>query len=193
MTYLAYVPFELLFPNDGRWGEVPAAHAASLAFDLATVIGLMLLGTRLRSGAEGRRLGVALAFAWTAYPFTLLGLQANVNDGLVAALLVFALLALRSPARRGLMVGLAAGGEVRPGGARAAAWPPAPGEERRSRSWPSFAAAFVGIVALSLGALPAGRRAARVLRLHDRLPVRPRLRVQPLGAPPVARLAAGRA
>ena len=97
ITYLAYVPFELLFPNDGEWGEVPAAHAASLAFDLATVIGLMLLGTRLRSGAEGRRLGVALAFAWTAYPFTLLGLQANVNDGLVAALLVFALLALGSP------------------------------------------------------------------------------------------------
>ena len=28
ITYLAYVPFELLFPNDGDWGEVPAAHAA---------------------------------------------------------------------------------------------------------------------------------------------------------------------
>ena len=105
ITYPAYVLFEQLFPNYGRWGEVPAAHAALLAFDLLTAVALMLLGTRLRSGAEGRRLGVALGFAWTADPFTLLGLQANVNDGLAAALLVFALLALHSPAKRGLMVG----------------------------------------------------------------------------------------
>ena len=149
ITYLAYVPFEMLFPNDGKWAEVPAAHAASLAFDLATVIGLMLLGTRLRSGAEGRRLGVALAFAWTAYPFTLLGLQANVNDGLVAALLVFALLALSSPAKRGLMVGLAAAAKFAPI-VLAPLMATGTGEERRSRAWLSFAAAFVAIVALPL-------------------------------------------
>ncbi len=149
ITYLAYVPFEILFPNDGKWAEVPAAHAASLAFDLATVIGLMLLGTRLRSGAEGRRLGVALAFAWTAYPFTLLGLQANVNDGLVAALLVFALLALSSPAKRGLMVGLAAAAKFAPI-VLAPLMATGTGEERRSRAWLSFAAAFVAIVALPL-------------------------------------------
>ena len=149
ITYLAYVPFEQLFPNDGRWGEVPAAHAASLAFDLATVIGLMLLGTRLRSGAEGRRLGAALGFAWTAYPFTLLGLQANVNDGLVAALLVFALLALSSPAKRGLMVGLAAGAKFAPI-VLAPLLATGTGEEPRSRSWLYFGAAFAGIVALPL-------------------------------------------
>ena len=149
ITYLAYVPFELLFPNDGRWGEVPAAHAGALAFDLATIIGLMLLGTRLRSGAEGRRLGVALAFAWAAYPFTLLGLQANVNDGLVAALLVFALLVLQSPAKRGLMVGLAAAAKFAPI-VLAPLMATGTGEERRARSWPAYAAALVGIVALPL-------------------------------------------
>ena len=150
VTYLAYVPFELLFPNNGRWAEVPAAHAASLAFDLATVIGLMLLGARLRSGAEGRRLGVAMAFAWCAYPFTLLGLQANVNDGLVAMLLVYALLALQSPARRGLMVGLAAAAKFAPI-VLAPLFATGTGEERRSRSWTAFAAAFAGIAALSIG------------------------------------------
>ena len=150
VTYLAYVPFELLFPNDGKWGEVPAAHAASLAFDLATVIGLMLLGARLRSGAEGRRLGVALAFAWAAYPFTLLGLQANVNDGLVAVLLVYALLALQSPARRGLMLGLAAAAKFAPL-VLAPLFATGTGEERRPRSWAVFATALVAIVALSVG------------------------------------------
>ena len=149
ITYLAYVPFEQLFPNDGRWGEVPAAHAGALAFDLATIIGLMLLGTRLRSGAEGRRLGVALAFAWAAYPFTLLGLQANVNDGLVAALLVFALLVLQSPAKRGLMVGLAAAAKFAPI-VLAPLMATGTGEERRARSWPTYAAALAGIVALPL-------------------------------------------
>ena len=55
-----------------------------------------------------------MAFAWAAYPFTLLGLQSNVNDGLIAVLLVYALLALTSPAKRGLMVGLAAAAKFAP-------------------------------------------------------------------------------
>ncbi len=149
VNYLAYVPFELLFPNDGRWDKVPAAHAAALAFDLAAIIGLMLLGTRLRSGSEGRRLGVAMAFAWAAYPFTLLGLQANVNDGLVAVLLILALLALTSPAKRGLMLGLAVAAKFAPV-VLAPLFATGTGEERRTRSWPVFAATLVGIVALSI-------------------------------------------
>ncbi|HEU0024943.1 MAG TPA: glycosyltransferase family 87 protein [Thermoleophilaceae bacterium] len=149
VTYLAYVPFELLFPTDGTWDEVPAAHAAALIFDLLTVIGLMLVGTRLRQGAEGRTLGVALAFAWAAYPFTLLGLQTNTNDGLVALLVVFALLALSSPAKRGLMLGLATAAKFAPV-VLAPLLATATGEERRLRSWASFVAAFGGIVALSV-------------------------------------------
>jgi hypothetical protein len=149
INYLAYVPFEQLFPNDGTWGKVPAAHAAALAFDLLAVIGLMMLGSRLRSGREGRRLGVAMAFAWAAYPFTLLGLQANVNDGLVAVLLIFALLALTSPAKRGLMVGLAAAAKFAPV-VLVPLFATGTGEERRARSWPVFAAAFTGVVVLSI-------------------------------------------
>jgi hypothetical protein len=108
LTYLAYVPFELLLPESGVWASVPAAHAASISFDLLTVGGLVLLGRRMRSGQEGRQLGLALGFAWVAFPYSTYVLQSNTNDGLVAMLLVFALLALHSPAGRGLAVGLGA-------------------------------------------------------------------------------------
>ena len=51
---------------------------------------------RLRPGADGDAAsGVVLAFAWAAYPFTDYALQSNSNDTLVAALLVWALVALR--------------------------------------------------------------------------------------------------
>ena len=36
-NYYAYVPFELALPWSGEWDELPAAHAAAIAFDLATV------------------------------------------------------------------------------------------------------------------------------------------------------------
>jgi len=107
-NYLAYLPFDLLWPWHGTWGSVPAAHAAAIAFDLLTALGLFALGRRLRAGKDGRALGVAMAFAWLACPFTLYAMNANANDGLVAALMVGAMLALRSPPARGVMVALAA-------------------------------------------------------------------------------------
>ena len=132
------------------WGEVPAAHAA-----------VARLRPRHRDRPDAARHPAAIAvrradgsaprwrFAWTAYPFTLLGLQANVNDGLVAALLIFALLALSSPAKRGLMVGLAAAAKFAPI-VLAPLLATGTGEEPRSRSWLYFGAAFAGIVALPL-------------------------------------------
>lgn len=107
VAYLAYVPFERLFPWSGRWDYLPAAHAAAISFDVLTVAALVLLGRRLRAGAAGWRLGLSLGWAWAAFPFTLLGLMNNTNDGLIAMLFVFTLLALASPARRGVLLGLA--------------------------------------------------------------------------------------
>jgi hypothetical protein len=144
-TYLAYVPFEAAFPWDGTWGSVPAAHAAAIAFDLLTALGLLALGRRLRAGAEGRALGVALAFAWLANPFTLYAMNANVNDSLVAALLVGALLVLTSAPARGAMIALAAAAKFGP-----AALGPlfATGTgERRLRSTVLFALAFAVVAA----------------------------------------------
>ena len=114
VNYLAYVPFELVFPWDGTWDSVPAAHAAAITFDLLTIVGLMLLGTTLRPGRGGRELGLALAFAWAAYPFSLLALQENTNDLMVAAFLVLALAALRSAPGRGILLGLAAAAKFAP-------------------------------------------------------------------------------
>ena len=68
VTYLAYLPFEQALPWSGRWDDLPAAHGAALAFDLITLFGLVLLGRRLRSGREGRELGLALGFAWAFLP-----------------------------------------------------------------------------------------------------------------------------
>ena len=121
VNYYAYVPFELAMPWDGEWDELPAAHGAAIFFDLATIVGLFLLGRRLRrappdalgGGARPRHgwratgSGVILAFAWCAYPYTTYALQSNSNDSLVAALIVWAFVAFASPAGRGVLLGLA--------------------------------------------------------------------------------------
>ncbi len=107
-NYLAYVPFEQVLAWDGSWDELPAAHAAAIAFDLICIAGLVALGRRLRRGAEGRTLGWALGFAWAACPWTLYAMNAGANDALIAALSVGSMLALASPAGRGAFLALAA-------------------------------------------------------------------------------------
>jgi hypothetical protein len=106
-NYYAYVPFELALPWGGSWDDLPAAHAAALFFDLLAFAALLLLGRRLRPGAEGRLLGAALGFGWAAYPYTAFALESNANDSLVAALLLLTLLVAGRPAARGGMLALA--------------------------------------------------------------------------------------
>ena len=43
----------------GKWDKLPAAHAAAIAFDLLTIVALLLLGRAVRAGPEGRLLGLA--------------------------------------------------------------------------------------------------------------------------------------
>ena len=143
LMFLAYVPFELIFPWHGSWDAVPAAHAAALTFDLLTVVGLLALGRRLRAGAEGRTLGIALAYAWVAFPYSTYVLQSNTNDGLVAMLLVYTMLALRSPAGSGLMLGLATAAKFFP--VALAPLIAAGTGDRRPRSLLHFGAAFAGV------------------------------------------------
>jgi hypothetical protein len=115
VNYIAYIPFEIAFPWTDDWDGIPAAHAAALTFDLLTLVGLFLLGCQMRAGPEGRRLGLALAWGWAAFPFTLLGVMQNTNDGLLALLLVAALLTMRSAGARGAVIGLAAAAKFFPG------------------------------------------------------------------------------
>src|SRR4051794_23143850 len=155
LMFLAYAPFEWIFPWHGVWDSVPAAHAAALTFDLLTVVGLVLLGRRLRAGREGRTLGLALAYAWVAFPYTTYVLQSNTNDGFVPMLLVFTVVALRSPARSGALLGVATAAKVFP--IALAPLLAAGTGDRRPRSLLRFAAAFTAVVAVSaIAFLPDG-------------------------------------
>jgi hypothetical protein len=110
VAYLAYIPWEQLLPWKGAWDDLPAAHAAAITFDLLTTLGLYVLGLRLR----GRALGIALAYAWVAFPYSLFALSTNSNDTLIAALVVWALAAATMPAARGALVALASAAKFAP-------------------------------------------------------------------------------
>jgi hypothetical protein len=103
VNYYAYVPARAIFGWSGRWDNLPAAHAAAIAFDLLTLLGLFFLGRRIR----GPTLGVVLAYAWASYPFTIYVLSSNSNDSLVAMLVVAALLGITSAPGRGIATALA--------------------------------------------------------------------------------------
>ena len=113
VAYLLYVPFEAVWPWEGR-ADPAAAKAAAIAFDLLTLLGLLVLGRRLRAGPLGWTLGVALAYGWAANPYTLFVLQSNSNDSAVAGLLTWSLVALRSAPARGALVALAAAAKFAP-------------------------------------------------------------------------------
>ncbi len=87
-NYEAYVPFEQIFGWSGTWDDLPAAHAAAIVFDLLATALMFALGRRLR----GPPLGIALAYAWVSYPFTLFALESNSNDTLVGVLVLAAVL-----------------------------------------------------------------------------------------------------
>ena len=149
VNYLAYVPFLGLFGWSGEWDSLPAAHAASICFDLLTLAGLFLLGRAVRAGPEGGRLGVALAYGWAAYPYSTYALQSNTNDALLAALLCFALLGLTSAPARGALLAVASAAKLVP-----VVLTPlfAVGTgDRRPRRLLAFAAAFVGVLVLVVG------------------------------------------
>ena len=152
-NYEAYVPFEQVFGWKGKWDDLPAAHAAAITFDLLAAALIFLLGRRVR----GPSLGIALAYAWVAYPFTLFTLESNANDSLVAVLVLAALLAASyqsnvGRAARGAFSALAALSKFAPlalaplfatHGLREL--PPA----RRPRALALFVIAFLGTAALA--------------------------------------------
>jgi hypothetical protein len=150
LTYLLYVPFEQALPWSGSWDDLPAARGAAITFDLLVLLGLFLLGRRLRPGREGLMLGAALAWAWAAYPYTAFTLETNSNDTLVALGCVLALLALT--VRRDALGGVARGAAIAAGAAaKFAPLALAPlfvrGVDRR-RGGVAFALALVVVLAL---------------------------------------------
>jgi Glycosyltransferase family 87 len=116
VNYLLYVPFEQAMRWSGAWDDLPAAHGAAIAFDLFAIGGLLLLGRMLAAGREGRALGMALAYAWAAYPYTAFVLETNANDTLVALACIGALVgfAARSAVVSGIAVALGAASKFAP-------------------------------------------------------------------------------
>jgi hypothetical protein len=104
VSYLAYVPGYLAFGWTGKWDELWAAHATSLAFDAFCLLGLALAGRHF----GGNRLGATLAFAWAAYPFTLYVANSNTNDAIMPAFLIWGFWLATSPWARGAAVALSA-------------------------------------------------------------------------------------
>jgi hypothetical protein len=103
VNYEAYVPFVALFGWSGHWDDLPASHAFAIFCDLLAMGLLFLLGRRVR----GPSLGIVLAYAWAAYPFTLYALESNSNDVFVGSLILAALLFASSPPARGAFAALA--------------------------------------------------------------------------------------
>jgi hypothetical protein len=110
VNYYAYVPFRAIFGWSGSWDQLPGAHAAAIAFDLLTLIGLYFLGRRVR-GPTG---GIVLAYLWASYPFTIYALSSDSNDSLVAMLVVLAMLVVSSAPARGIAMALAGGAKFAP-------------------------------------------------------------------------------
>ena len=109
--YLAYVPFTWLFPFDLAHAHTAGAQAAAVVWDAGTLACLYLLGRRLRPGTG---LGVTLAFAYAACPWTWLPLISATNDGLIALLVTLTLLLAASPGWRGFTLGLAVAAKFGP-------------------------------------------------------------------------------
>ena len=102
VAYEAYLPGYLAFGWSGKWDDLPAAHASSIAFDLLCLLGLALIGLRF----GGTRLAATLAFAWVAYPFTQYVSSSNTNDALPPLFLIWGFWLVTSPAARGAAVAL---------------------------------------------------------------------------------------
>jgi hypothetical protein len=150
LTYLAYVPTDLVWPWSGSWDDLPAAHGAAVLFDVGTFALLILLGLRIRPGPSGRKLAATLAFGWAAYPYTAFALESNSNDTLVALLMVATLLVLAKPVARGALAAMATLSKFAP----ALLVPMLLTYETRRRSMLAFAAAF-GVVSALLILWPA--------------------------------------
>jgi hypothetical protein len=132
IDYEAYVPFA------GAASSATAARLAALFFDLLTAALLFALGRQVR----GPTVGIMLAYAWLAFPFTLYTDGLAANDSMVAAALVGTLLLARSPIRRGAMAAVLAWTKLTPLALVPVLAGHNPSGEDRRRQLLAFGAAF---------------------------------------------------
>jgi hypothetical protein len=102
VSYESYLPGYWIRGWSGKWDSLPAARFTSVAFDIACLIGLALVGLRF----GGPLLASVLAFAWAAYPFTQYVVNSNTNDSIPAAFLIWGFWLASSAWARGIFVAL---------------------------------------------------------------------------------------
>jgi hypothetical protein len=138
VAYEAYLPGYLILGWSGKWDDLPAAHFASIGFDLLCLLGLALVGLRF----GGAPLAATLAFAWVAYPFTQYVSSSNTNDALPPLFLIWGFWLVTSPFARG--VGAALSGWTKFATLIVAPlWASYPDAFRRPRAKAVFVAGFV--------------------------------------------------
>jgi hypothetical protein len=103
VAYEAYLPGYWIFGWSGKWDGLPAAHFASVVFDMLCLLGLALVGLRF----GGARLAATLAFAWVAWPFSQYVSSSNTNDALPPLFLIWGFWLVTSPLARGAFSALA--------------------------------------------------------------------------------------
>ncbi|HEX6491370.1 MAG TPA: hypothetical protein VF002_08355 [Gaiellaceae bacterium] len=138
VAYEAYLPGYWLFGWSGRWDDLPAAHFASVVFDVLCLLGLALVGLRF----GGQRLAVTLAFSWAAWPFTQYVSSSNTNDALPALFLIWGFWLVTSPLARGTFAALAGWTKFAPL-LVAPLWASYPDARARPRDKLVFSAAFL--------------------------------------------------
>src|ERR671930_849561 len=139
VSYEAYLPGYWIRGWSGKWDHLPAAHFTSIAFDLACLIGLAVVGLRF----GGPLLASVLPFAWAAYPFTQYVSSSNTNDSIPAAFLIWGFWLVTSAWARGIFVALS-GWTKFASLVVAPLWLTYPGPVRRLRPSLAFAAGFLG-------------------------------------------------
>jgi hypothetical protein len=102
VSYEAYLPGYWIRGWSGKWDDLPAVHFTSIAFDLACLLGLALVGLRF----GGPLLAGVLPFAWAAFPFTQYVSNSNTNDAIPAAFLIWGFWLVTSAWARGIFVAL---------------------------------------------------------------------------------------
>ena len=138
VAYEAYLPGYLVLGWSGKWDDLPAAHFASIGFDLLCLLGLALVGLRF----GGTQLAATLAFAWVAYPFTQYVSSSNTNDALPPLFLIWGFWLVTSPAARGAAVALSGWTKFAPL-LLAPLWASYPDAYAKPRQKLVFAAAFL--------------------------------------------------
>ena len=104
VSYLAYIPGYELFGWSHKWDRLPSVHFTSILFDSICLLGLILVGRRF----GGAPLAATLAFAWVAWPFSQYASNANTNDAIPPALLIWGFLGVTYAPARATAVALSA-------------------------------------------------------------------------------------